>query len=137
MWLQKSIDASPYFKSQASLTFQPLTFDLLDICPCGFRLMDAFFLPRRQLLVSVYFSVVWKSISEHGALLEKFNPPPWAFSFIFSSCCINDNVFYKPELFLGCVELDVTLTNIVFVFFFISNQRFLPASPNPHRSAGK
>lgn len=54
-----------YLSSQASLTFQPLTFDPLDLCPYVFRLMNAFFLPPRQLLVSVHSSMVWKSTVIH------------------------------------------------------------------------
>lgn len=53
-----------HLTSQASLTFQPLTFDLFPFCPYVFRLMNAFFPPPRQLLVSVHFRAVWQSASE-------------------------------------------------------------------------
>lgn len=41
------------------------TFDPLDFWPYVFRLMNAFFLPPRQLLVSVHVNMAWKSTSNN------------------------------------------------------------------------
>ena len=63
------------------------TFDPLDFWPYVFRLMNAFFLPPRQLLVSVHVCMVWKSTSDtcsrkviHHGLLGIFS---------FGQCYVN------------------------------------------------
>lgn len=56
-----------HHKSQKSSLLDFSAFDLwplLDLLPYVFGLMNAFFLPPRQLLVSAHFSMVWKSTSE-------------------------------------------------------------------------
>ena len=62
-----------HLRSQACLTFKPLTFYLLDFCPYAFRLMNAGFPPHRQLLVSVHFQTLWHSTSR-DLPPEKGNP---------------------------------------------------------------
>lgn len=77
-----------HLKSQASLTFESLTFDFLDFFPYVFRLINASFLPHRQLLVSVHFRVLWKSTSE-TCLRKVIHHNGHLFIFILCQCCIN------------------------------------------------
>lgn len=112
-----------YFKSQTSLTFQPLTFDPLDICPYGFRLMDVFFLPPRQLLVSVYSVWYENPYQSVEPCLRKLVQTGHLALFLAAVALML--MHFMKLAVLNCFEyalervaLDVTFLNIVFVFLY-------------------